>query len=162
MNQEVLKQKQAQVSEISELMKKSSCVVVAEYRGLTVKKVSDLRKLLRNKNACAYVYKNSLVTRACDELNESGLDEYLSGPNMFIFFEDYSNGSLKDVAKFAKQNDEFKIKAGIVEGKVADGDYVKAVAKLPNKEGVVSMLLSVLQAPMRNLAYSLSQVAEKK
>lgn len=162
MNQEVLKQKQAQVSEISELIKNSKAVVVAEYRGLTVKQVSDLRRLLRSKNACAYVYKNSLVTRACDELNESGLDEYLSGPNMFIFFEDYTNGSLKEVAKFAKRNEEFSIKAGIVEGKVANGDYVKQIAALPNKEGLVSMLLSVLQAPMRNLAYSISQVAEKK
>ena len=162
MNQEVLKQKQAQVSEISELIKNSKAVAVCEYRGLTVKQVSQLRKDLREKGAKAYVYKNSLVTRACDALNESGLDQYLVGPNMFIFFEDYSNGSLKGVAKFAKKNDDFKIKAGIIEGQVADGKQVTEVANLPNKEGLVSMLLSVLQAPMRNLAYSLSQIAEKK
>lgn len=162
MNQEVLKQKQAQVSEITDLMKKSQAVVVCEYRGLTVKEVSSLRKDLREKGACAFVYKNSLVERACDALNESGLDEYLSGPNMFVFFEDYSNGSLKGLSKFAKRNEDFKIKAGIIEGKVCDEETVKEVAGLPNKLGLVSMFLSVLQAPMRNLAYSLSQVAESK
>ena len=76
--------------------------------------------------------------------------------------DDYSNGSLKFVAKFAKKHESFQIKGGIIEGKVSDADTVKAVSQLPGKEGLVSMLLSVLQAPMRNLAYSLSQVAEKK
>lgn len=162
MNQEVLKQKEAQVVEISELIKSSKAVVVCNYRGLTVAEASKLRRDLRAKNAKASVFKNSMVARACDSLNESGLDEYLSGPNMFVFFEDYSNGSLKALAKFAKKHDDFEIKAGIIEGKVSDGETVKVIAALPNKEGLVSMLLSVLQAPMRNLAYSLSQVSANK
>ena len=162
MNQEVLKQKEAVVSEVTDLVKNSKAVVVCEYRGLSVADITSLRKELREKNAKANVYKNSLVTRAIDSLEQQELNTYLTGPNLFIFMDDYSNGSLKFVAKFAKKHEEFQIKGGIIEGKVSDADTVKTLAQLPGKEGLVSMLLSVLQAPMRNLAYSLSQVSEKK
>lgn len=162
MNQSILKQKEAVVSEVTDLMKKSTATVVCEYRGLTVDEITSLRKTLREKNAVATVYKNSLVARAAGSLDHKDLDQYLEGPNMYLFFEDYTNGSLKAVAKFAKKYDAFSIKGGIIENKVCDADYVKTIAALPSKEGLVSMLLSVLQAPMRNLAYSLSQVAEKK
>ncbi len=162
MNQEVLKQKEAVVSEVTDLVKNSKAVVVCEYRGLSVADITSLRKELREKNAKANVYKNSLVTRAIDSLEQQEFNTYLTGPNLFIFMDDYSNGSLKFVAKFAKKHEEFQIKGGIIEGKVSDADTVKTLAQLPGKEGLVSMLLSVLQAPMRNLAYSLSQVLEKK
>ena len=162
MNQDILKQKQAVVSEVSDLINKSNAFVVAEYRGLTVKEISGLRKDLRAKGAHAVVYKNSLVERAVDGKDYKEVETYLEGPNMFIFLEDYSNGSLGYVAKFARKNDNLVIKGGVIEGRVADADYVKKIAALPNKLGLVSMLLSVLQAPMRNLAYSLSQVAENK
>lgn len=162
MNQSILKQKETVVSEVADLMKNNSATVVCEYRGLTVDEITALRKTLREKNAVATVYKNTLVTRAADTLDHKDFDQYLTGPNMFIFCEDYTNGSLKAVAKFAKKYDAFSIKGGIIENKVCDADYVKTIAALPSKEGLVSMLLSVLQAPMRNLAYSLSQVAEKK
>ena len=107
------------------------------------------------------VYKNSLVTRALKESHE-GIEEYLTGPNVYIFAKESTDGSLKVLTKFAKKNEEFVIKGGIIDGKVSSGDYVKTIAALPSKEGLVSMLLSVLQAPMRNLAYSLSQVSEQK
>ena len=162
MNQSILKQKETVVNEVADLMKNNSATVVCEYRGLTVDEITALRKTLREKNAVATVYKNTLVTRAANTLDHKDFDQYLAGPNMFIFCEDYTNGSLKAVAKFAKKYDAFSIKGGIIENKVCDADYVKTIAALPSKEGLVSMLLSVLQAPMRNLAYSLSQVAEKK
>ena len=91
-----------------------------------------------------------------------GIEEYLAGPNVYVFAKDATDGSLKVLTKFAKKNEEFVIKGGIIDGKVSTKEYVETIAALPSKEGLVSMLLSVLQAPMRNLAYSLSQVAEKK
>ena len=162
MNQEILKQKEAVVSEVTDLVKNSQAVVVCEYRGLTVAQITSLRRELREKNAKANIFKNSLVRRAFDSLEHKDADELLVGPNIYIFMDDYSNGSLKAVAKFAKRNDNFKIKGGVIEGKLSDAAYVNAIAQLPNKEGCISMLLSVLQAPMRNLAYSLGQIAEKK
>ena len=98
MNQDVLKQKEAVVSEVTDLMKNSKAVVVCEYRGLSVADITSLRKELRTKNAKANVYKNSLVTRAVNSLDHKDFDTYLSGPNLFIFMDDYSNGSLKFVA----------------------------------------------------------------
>lgn len=161
MNQDVLKSKEAVVNEIANLVKDNGAMVICEYRGLTVAKISKLRNDLREKGASMCVYKNSLVTRALKDTHE-GIEEYLAGPNVYIFAKDATDGSLKILTKFAKKNEELVLKGGIVDGKVSNKDYVMTIASLPSKEGLVSMLLSVLQAPMRNLAYSLGQVAEHK
>ncbi len=160
MNKDVLKEKESVVNTVKDLVSASEAVVICEYRGLTVKKMSELRHLLKEKEASANVYKNTLVARATGE-NEN-LNVYLQGPNLFVFCKDATNGSLKDLAKFAKKNEALVIKGGLVDGQVKDADYIKTLASLPSKEGMLSMLLSVLQAPMRNLAYSISQVAEKQ
>ena len=141
MNQDVLNSKKEVVSQIDTLVKESGALVVCEYRGLSVAKISELRRALREKGAHMTVYNNSLVSRALKE-NHENIDDILT--------------------KFAKQNDALQIKGGVIDGKYSDKDYVIKIANLPSKEGLVSMLLSVLQAPMRNLAYSLSQVSEKK
>ena len=161
MNQDVLKSKEAVVNEIANLVKDNGAMVICEYRGLTVAKISKLRNDLREKGASMCVYKNSLVTRALKDTHE-GIEEYLAGPNVYVFAKDATDGSLKVLTKFAKKNEEFVIKGGIIDGKVSTKEYVETIAALPSKEGLVSMLLSVLQAPMRNLAYSLGQVAEHK
>lgn len=161
MNQDVLKSKEAVVNEIANLAKDNGAMVICEYRGLTVAKISKLRNDLREKGASMCVYKNSLVTRALKDTHE-GIEEYLAGPNVYVFAKDATDGSLKVLTKFAKKNEELVLKGGIIDGKVSNKDYVMTIASLPSKEGLVSMLLSVLQAPMRNLAYSLGQVAEHK
>ena len=161
MNQDVLKTKEAVVAEVQNLAKENGAMVICEYRGLTVAKISALRTLLREKGASMAVYKNTLVNRALSADN-AGIEEYLEGPNAYVFAKDATDGALKVLTKFAKKNEELVIKGGIIDGKVCDAKFVKTIAALPSKEGLVSMLLSVLQAPMRNLAYSLSQVAENK
>ncbi len=161
MNQEILKEKEVVVSQVKDLVKDSQGVVVCEYRGLTVAEVSTIKRELTKLDAHCSVLKNSLVSRATsDDFKELG--DYLSGPNMYVFLKDPTNGSLKQLAKFAKKYECLKIKGGIIDSKVQDENYIKTIANLPSKEGLVSMLLSVLQAPMRNLAYSLDQVASKK
>lgn len=161
MNQDVLKSKEAVVNEVADLVKENGAMVVCEYRGLSVAQITKLRNDLREKGASMCVYKNSLVTRALKDTHE-GIEEYLTGPNMYVFAKDATDGSLKVLTKFAKKNEELVIKGGIIDGKVSDKKYVVTIASLPSKEGLVSMLLSVLQAPMRNLAYSLGQIAENK
>ena len=161
MNQDVLNSKKEVVSQIDTLVKESGALVVCEYRGLSVAKISELRRALREKGAHMTVYKNSLVSRALKE-NHENIDDILTGPNAFVIAKDATDGSLKILTKFAKKNDALQIKGGVIDGKYSDKDYVIKIANLPSKEGLVSMLLSVLQAPMRNLAYSLSQVSEKK
>lgn len=162
MNQDVLASKKELVTKITNLASDNAAVVICENTGLTVAKISELRRTLRETNGQLYVFKNTLVSRALSETNE-GLNDYLTGPNVFVFAKDVTDGSLKALAKFAKRNDEaLNIKGGIIDGRVSDKKYVVSIASLPNKEGLVSMLLSVLQAPMRNLAYSLSQVSGRK
>ena len=160
MNKDVLKQKESIVKEVSDLVSSNEATVVCEYRGLTVKQMSELRKILKKNNALALVYKNSLVARATEGKPELGT--YLAGPNLFVFCKDATNGSLKDLAKFAKKNEALVVKGGLVDGEVRDEKYIKTLSSLPSKEGMLSMLLSVLQAPIRNLAYSIKEVAGKQ
>ena len=162
MNQEVLQAKKQIVTEIVELSKTNKALVVVEYKGLTVEKMQELRRALRASNASLSVYKNSLVERAADELGQTGLKEILSGPNAFIFSEDPIEGP-KIVAKYAKRFGEaLAIKGAVIEGTYVDAATVKSLAKLPNKEGLISMFLSVLQAPVRQFAATVKAIADAK
>lgn len=161
MNQEILKAKEAIVKEVAENMKKSSSIVVVEYRGMTVAEMTELRRTLRKDNATMTVYKNSLVERAADELGYHDLKTTLVGPNALIFSEDTIAGP-KIAAKFAKKHEDLMIKGGVVEGRVVDAAGIKTVATLPGREGLISMFLSCLQAPVRNFACAVKAVAEKE
>ena len=161
MNKEVLEAKQSVVKEIVEKAKGASTIVVAEYRGLTVSQLQELRRALRKEESELCVYKNSLVERAVGELGYD-LNEVLSGPNAIIFSKEVSNGA-KVLAKYARRfGDTLKIKGGIVEGKFADADKIKEVSKLPGREGLLSMFLSCLQAPVRQFACTVKAVADAK
>ena len=161
MNQNILEQKKAIVEEVSTLLKDSGSVIVAEYRGLNVAEISELKRALLKENAKMCVYKNTLVDRAAEACGYSDMKQYLEGPNALISSVD-SISAAKIATKFAKKHDSLVIKAAIVEGKVVGKDDVIALSKLPNKEGMLSMLLSVLQAPVRSFACAVKAVAEKE
>lgn len=161
MNPSTLESKKQVVSKISESFKGASTMVIVEYRGLTVADLSELRKSLNAVKASFNVYKNTLVQRASDELGYNELDQYLSGSNAYVFSEDVVEGP-KVLAKFAKKHENLVIKAGLVEGKVVDAAGVKAVATMPNREGLISMFLSCLQAPIRSFACTVKAVADSK
>src|SRR5574344_2067548 len=143
MNQEVLNAKKAVVEEITKNAKESGSIVICEYRGLTVAQLTALRHLLREKESSLNVYKNSLVERAVDALGYNELNDCLEGPNAIIFLKDPLNG-LSVVTKFARLNEEFVIKGGVVDGQFATADQIKVLAKLPGREGLLSMFLSCL------------------
>ena len=161
MNQAVLAAKSETVKEISEKAKKSQTIIVCEYRGLTVAQIQEVRRALRKENAEMNVYKNSLVERAVDELGYNDLNSILTGPNAIVFSEDVIAGA-KVIAKYAKRHrDVLVIKGGIVEGKFVDAKGILEVSKLPGKEGLISMFLSCLQAPIRSFACAVKAVADK-
>ena len=142
MNQQVLAAKSETVKEISEKAKKSQTIIVCEYRGLTVAQIQEVRRALRKENAEMNVYKNSLVERAVDELGYNELNDILTGPNAIVFSEDVIAGA-KVIAKYAKRHrDILIVKGGIVEGKFVDAKGMLEVAKLPGKEGLISMWTS--------------------
>lgn len=149
MNKETLESKKAIVAKVTESMKTAKSMVVVEYRGLSVAKLSELRKSLKAVNASFNVYKNTLVSKASESLGHAELDQYLTGSNAYVFGDDVTEAP-KALVKFAKKNDKLVIKAGLVEGRVMDAAGIKAVATIPNREGLLSMFLSCLQAPIRD------------
>ncbi len=161
MNPVTLESKKAIVSQITKSIEECSSMVVVEYRGLTVAQISELRKALKAVDATFNVYKNTLVQKASDNLGHKELDQYLTGSNAYVFSSD-TTGMPKVLTKFAKKNDKLVLKAGLVEGKFVDGNGVKEVAKLPNREGLISMFLSCLQAPIRSFACTVKAVADSK
>lgn len=161
MNQQNLQTKQAIVEEIVSKAKANDAVVIFEYRGLTVSQISSLRKSLRESGAELAIYKNSLVERAAEQLGKPELNNLLAGPNAFVFSKDISVGT-NAVRKFALKNDVVVIKGGLIEGRVVDGEQVKAISKLPDRSGMISMFLSVLNAPIRQFAATVKAVADAK
>lgn len=161
-NAKVLAEKQAVVAEVTTKMRESSCTVVADYRGLNVAQVTELRKQLREAGVEFSVIKNTLLRRATAQAELTDLDEFLTGPSAIAFGGEDVVAPAKILSQFAKKNDNLKIKAGIVEGRVVGADQIQALADLPSREGLLSMLLSVLQAPMRNMALAVKAVADKQ
>lgn len=161
-NAKVIEQKQLKVNDVTAKLRESSCTVVADYRGLTVKQVTELRKQLREAGVEFQVLKNTLVRRATAEAQLTDLDAVLSGPTAVAFSKDDLVAPAKILNEFSKKNDKLQIKAGVVEGKVVDVNQIKALADLPSRDGLLSMLLSVLQAPMRNFALAVKAVGEKQ
>ncbi|AIQ65741.1 50S ribosomal protein L10 [compost metagenome] len=161
-NAKVLESKQEAVNVITGKLQNSVSTVVADYRGLNVAQVTELRKQLREAGVEFQVLKNSLLRRATAAAELTELDEVLSGPTAVAFSENDAVAAAKILNDFAKKNDALKLKGGVVEGKVVDEAQIKALAELPSREGLLSMLLSVLQAPMRNFALAVKAVAEKE
>lgn len=92
----------------------------------------------------------------------AALNEVLTGPTAIAFGGDDVVAPAKILNDFAKKNDALKLKGGVLEGQVVGADQIKALAELPSRDGLLSMLLSVLQAPMRNFALAVKAVAEKQ
>ena len=158
----VLEAKQAVVGEITDKLKAAASVVVVDYRGLNVSQLTDLRKELRDAGIDFKVYKNSMSRRATESIGLEGLNEHLTGPNAIAFSNEDVVAPAKILNDFAKKNDKLEIKAGVIEGVLASAEDMKALAELPSRDGLLSMLLSVLQAPMRNLAAITKAVADQK
>ena len=161
MNQNVLEQKQNVVSEIQGKFTNSGSTVVAEYRGLTVAEVTELRRTLRAEGVEMKVYKNTLASRAAEAAGFDDLQQYLTGPNALAFGEDETTPA-RVMAQFAKKHKALVLKAGIVEGKVVDENTIKELSNLPNREGMLSMLLSVLNAPISSFARAVNALSEAK
>ncbi|MEK4061038.1 MULTISPECIES: 50S ribosomal protein L10 [Paenibacillus] len=161
-NAKVIQAKQEAVDVVTSKLQNSVSTVVADYRGLNVSQVTELRKQLREAGVDFQVLKNSLVRRATAASELTELDAVLTGPTAVAFSETDAVVAAKILNDFAKKNDALKLKGGVVEGKVIDADQLKALAELPSRDGLLSMLLSVLQAPIRNFALAVKAVAEKE
>jgi large subunit ribosomal protein L10 len=134
----------------------SKSVILADYRGLNVMEVTELRKKLREAGVEYRVVKNTLTSRAAKAANIDGLDQFLSGPTALAFGIDDVVAPAKILADFAKDHKKLELKGGVLEGKVIDLDAVKQLANLPSREVLLGQLAGMLQAPMRGLVTVLS------
>ena len=157
----ILESKKAVVSEIREKFESAESAVVVEYRGLNVQQMTDLRRKLSAENIEFKVYKNTMMRRAVEGTDFEGLNDALLGPNAVAFGNDAVAPS-RVLAEFAKKHKKLVLKAGVVDGNVVDVDEIKELATLPNHDGMIAMLLGMFQAPIRDFAYAVSQVAEKR
>lgn len=157
-----LEAKKQVVSEITDKFTESQATILVDYRGLNVEEVTALRKELRDNNIDYKVYKNTLTRRAAEAAELGELTDVLTGPTAVAFSKDDVVAPAKVLHEFSKKHDALEIKGGVIEGKVATLDEIKELSTLPDYNGLVSMLLSVLQAPIRNLAYVTKAVAEQK
>jgi len=161
-NEKVIQAKQDAVDVVAAKLQNSVTTVVADYRGLNVSQVTELRKQLREAGVEFQVLKNTLLRRATAAAELTELDGILTGPTAIAFSNSDAVAPAKILNDFAKKNEALKLKGGVVEGRVIDADQIKALAELPSRDGLLSMLLSVLQAPMRNFALAVKAVAEKE
>jgi large subunit ribosomal protein L10 len=161
-NEKIIKQKEEAVDELAEKMKASSIVLLTDYRGINVADVTELRKNLRNVNAEYVVIKNNITRRALNKLGISELDDALVGPTAVIMTEAEYLPALKAVYAYSKDHDFYKMKAGVLEGKVTSVDELKVLAQLPSREELIAKLAGCLLANVSKLAATLDAVRVKK
>lgn len=162
MSTKAIERKQDVVQVIADKFGAAASVVVVDYRGLNVAQLTELRKQLREAGVEFKVYKNTMTRRAAEKAELTELNEFLTGPNAIAFSNEDVIAPAKVLYNFAKEHEALEIKAGVLEGKFTPAEDVNAIASLPSKDGLVSMLLSVLQAPVRNFAYAVKAVGEDK
>ena len=159
-NAKILEQKQVVIDEIKDKFANASSVVLFDPRGLKVSEVTELRRNLREAGADYKVYKNTLTKRA---IAESGfeLDNYLEGPTAISFSSD-ELAPVKIISEFAKKHKALELKAGIVEGKVANAQELSSYAAIPSREGLLTMLAGGLIGTVRDLSICLDLYTKEK
>jgi large subunit ribosomal protein L10 len=148
-------------------------VILADYQGLNVKEISDLRSKLREAGCGCTVVKNTLFRLAVTDTNAAPLAEGLAGPTAVVFTDDDPVGAAKVLQGFAKAVKPIKVKSGMVDGNLCSAEQIEALSKIPPKQELYAMLVGGLQSPitglvgtlqsmMAQLVMTLQAVAEKQ
>jgi large subunit ribosomal protein L10 len=156
-----LEDKKAIVAEVNETASNALSAVLADSRGVNVTDMTGLRKLARETNVSVRIVRNTLAKRAVEGTEFECLQEVLTGPTLFGFSMEDPGAAARLFKDFAKENEKFEIKALAVGGKLLGADQIDALAKLPTREQALSMLMSVMQAPVTKLARTLNEVPGK-
>ena len=166
-------EKVAQVDAVTAMINDARSVILSDFTGLDVEKISKLRSLCRENNVQFRVVKNTLARLGIKGTSAEGLSGLFEGPTAVAISREDEYSAAKVIAKFAEEHEVPKFKGGFVDGNVVDATVVLALSKLPSKEELVSMLLSgiqgpanglvgCLQGPLRNLVSVLNQIKEQK
>ena len=152
------KQKQQQVDYIAEKFEKAKSVIFADYRGLNVAEITELRSKLSEAESTIKVVKNRLAKRAAKDAKIEGLDEHLTGPTAMASSEVDPVVPAKVLVDFAKTHDVLEIKAGLMDGKVLDLATINMLAQLPSRDVLLSKMLSSMNAPITNFTMTIAAI----
>ncbi len=154
-------EKAAVITDVAAQVARSQTLALAEYRGLTVEHLNNLRKQARDKGVYLHVLKNTLARRAVAGTPFEVAAESMVGPLIYGFSED-AVAAAKVMSDFAKSNDKLVVKGGAYAGKALSADGVKALASIPSKEVLLAQLLGLMQSPVSRIARVLAAIAEQR
>lgn len=161
-SEKIINQKKEEVANLAAKMKEAKIILLTDYRGINVADVTELRSELRKSDSEYKVIKNNIIRRALAENGIEGLDDLLEGPTAVIMNnEDYLEVA-KAIYNYSKDNDFYKIKGGVIEGKVMTAEEIITLAKLPSRETLLSMLAGALLGNISKLAVALGEVQKQK
>ena len=156
-----LEDKQQIVSEVNQAASSALSAVLADYRGVTVEDMTALRKNARANKVYLRVVRNTLLKRAVADTEFECIQEVLMGPTILALSQEDPGAAARVLKDFAKENDDFEIKALSVGGQLMDASQIDVLAKLPTVDQARSMLMSVMLAPVTKLARTMNEVPSK-
>ncbi len=149
------------VAEVNEAAKSALSAVLADYRGVTVEKLTALRKTARENKVYLRVVRNTLLKRAVADTEYECLNEAMVGPTILAFSQEDPGAAARVLKDFAKDNDDFDVKALAVGGNLLSADQIDVLAKLPTYDQAIATLMSVMLAPVTKLARTVNEVPSK-
>ncbi|MGI9249793.1 MAG: 50S ribosomal protein L10 [Pseudohongiellaceae bacterium] len=156
-----LEDKQQIVSEVNEVARGALSAVLADYRGVTVGDMTMLRKTARDNKVYLKVVRNTLLKRAVADTEFECITDVLAGPIILALSREDPGAAARVLKDFAEENENFEIKALSVGGKLLEAKDVDVLAKLPSHEQALSLLMSVMLAPVTKLARTLNEIPAK-
>jgi len=156
-----LEDKKAIVAEVNETAISALSLVIADSRGVTVDKMTALRKKARENQVTLRVVRNTLAKRAFTGTDYECVNESLVGPSLFGFSMQDPGAAARIFKDFAKEHEAFEVKALAVSGKLLGADQLDVLAKLPTRDQALSMLMSVMKAPVTKLVQTMNEVPGK-
>ncbi len=156
-----LEQKKAIVAEVAEVASSAYSAIAAEYRGLTVEDMTELRATARQSGVYLRVVKNTLARRAVEGTDFDCMQEGLTGPLVLAFSQEDPGAAARVIKDFAKGNDKLVVRLVSIGGKLLDPSEIETLAKMPTYDQAISMLMSVMKAPIEKLTRTLNEVPGK-
>lgn len=156
-----LAEKKAVVAEVSEVAASAHSAVAAEYRGMTVEQMTDLRVKARNGGVYLRVVKNTLAKRALDDTEFACLNDELIGPMILAFSQEDPGAAARVLKDFARNNDKLVIKVLAVGGEALPASQIDKLATLPTRDEAISLLMACMRAPLDKFARTLNEVPGK-
>ena len=156
-----LEEKKAVVSEVSEVAANAHSAIAAEYIGIDVEAMTQLRVKARESDVYMRVVKNTLARRALADTDFAGMSDSLTGPLLLAFSQEDPGSAARVISDFAKENDKLVVKLVSIGGKLLEAGEIKRLANMPTKDQAISMLMSVMNAPVTKLARTMKEVPGK-